>query len=217
MSNHSISLCGEELLLLAEKALFWPSKSALLVSDIHLGKVSHFRKAGIAVPMNASISNYTVLQDIILQYSPSDLYILGDLFHSVYNQDWERFKEFISQFSSVSSHLILGNHDILSSQEYDSTILKIYQEPIAVGPFMLSHHPIEKHTSDDYNLCGHIHPCILLKGPSRQKLRLPCFHFGEKHGVLPAFGSFTGTHAMRITKKDLIYAIADGQVIKIEQ
>ena len=48
-----------------------------------------------------------------------------------------------------------------------------------------------------YVLAGHLHPCVVLGGRAHQRLRLPCFHFGAQVGVLPAFGAFTGMHALR--------------------
>ena len=34
-------------------AVFWKEKNTLLLADIHLGKVGHFRKSGIPVPRKA--------------------------------------------------------------------------------------------------------------------------------------------------------------------
>ena len=41
-----------------------------------------------------------------------------------------------------------------------------------------------------------VHPCAVLGGRGGDRLRLPCFHFGPQGGVLPAFGPFTGMHAL---------------------
>ena len=212
----SIELCGQWVELLPEKAIYWRIQKTLFLSDIHLGKVNHFRKAGIAIPEEAGRRNYTVLQDILIDYHIEHVYILGDLFHSQLNEDWYRFSDFIGHYPSIKFHLVLGNHDILKKEVYDNSLLHIYEEPMAMGPFLLSHHPLEQDFGL-YNLCGHIHPCIKLHGKSRQSLRLPCFYFGIKHGILPAFGSFTGTHPVKRVKGDLVYAIADGEILKIEQ
>ena len=45
-------LCDQKLWLSAERCIFWEEQSALIVSDLHLGKTGHFRKAGIAVPQS---------------------------------------------------------------------------------------------------------------------------------------------------------------------
>ena len=41
---------GESLVLLGERALYWPTRQALLIADLHLGKADVFRRAGIALP-----------------------------------------------------------------------------------------------------------------------------------------------------------------------
>jgi hypothetical protein len=43
-------------------------------------------------------------------------------------------------------------------------------------------------------------------------LRLPCFHFGERVGVLPAFGEFTGMHAVRRAAGERIFVVAGDAV-----
>ena len=209
-----IVLKGESLLLLAEKAIFWPSQQILLIADLHLGKVEHFRKSGIAVPVMAGQANYTVLQDVILSYQPHRVIFLGDLFHSSYNLDWEQFIDFILCFESTSFELVMGNHDVLHHSQYERTEMIVHQDELILDPFILTHHPSAHHVY--YNLCGHIHPCYRMKGKSRQSLRLPCFYFGVSGGILPAMGSFTGMHAIETKEEDQIYVIADDQVIKID-
>lgn len=167
------------------------------------------------MPVEAAHENYTILQDLIVQYDPDIVYILGDLFHSKRNSDWDIFNEFLSEFPGTIFTLILGNHDILSDEDYALSVLNVHKEPFLLNPFMLSHHPMN--SPDLYNLCGHIHPSVSLRGRGRQRLKLPCFFFNDYQGIIPAFGNFTGTHTLKATKKDLVYAIAEGQVIKIEQ
>ena len=115
----NIVLRGEELSLLPEKAIYWPKEQLLLIADLHLGKVEHFRKAGIAVPAEAGEANYHVLQELILEHSPKRVIFLGDLFHSNYNYDWELFRDFLESHDNVSFELIKGNHDILHKSQYD--------------------------------------------------------------------------------------------------
>ena len=46
--------------------------------------------------------------------------------------------------------------------------------------------------TDGYTLAGHVHPGIVLAGPGLQRERLPCFWLGRERPCFPAFGSFTG-------------------------
>ena len=43
-------IADERVTLFADRALFWPRESALLIADLHLGKADTFRAAGIALP-----------------------------------------------------------------------------------------------------------------------------------------------------------------------
>lgn len=43
-------------------------------------------------------------------------------------------------------------------------------------------------------------------------MRLPCFHFGSRCGILPAFGSFTGTATPALEPGDRVFVVSDGEV-----
>jgi uncharacterized protein len=84
------------------------------------------------------------------------------------------------------------------------------------GPFNFIHEPpVEKIESDQYIFAGHIHPGISIEGLGKQSLRFPCFYFGKKYAVLPAFGRFTGLYPVRRKKEDKIFAIADQRLIEL--
>lgn len=208
----SLNILGQDFKLLPEKAIFWEQQKALLIADTHFGKVTHFRKSGIAIPEGAAFKNLSRLQELITKQSPEKVIFLGDLFHSEMNTEWLAFKEVIRKFPEVHFQLITGNHDILHEQSYTNSRFTIFSEPVEVGPFLLSHEPMEH--QELYNLCGHIHPGVRMVGGGRQSLRLPCFYFGEKGGILPAFGEFTGLYLLQPKKDDSIFIIVENQVIK---
>jgi metallophosphoesterase superfamily enzyme len=58
-------------------------------------------------------------------------------------------------------------------------------------------------------LAGHWHPCAVIAGRGRDRLRLPCFWVRDGVTVLPAFGSFTGMHAIDTDPGARVYAISD--------
>jgi metallophosphoesterase superfamily enzyme len=86
-------------------------------------------------------------------------------------------------------------------------------EPFLDGPFALQHHPEEP--SRGYALAGHIHPAVQLSGGGRQRLRLPCFWFGRRVGVLPAFGGFTGSALVTPKAGDRVFVVAENEVIQV--
>lgn len=217
---HRIVLQGETLLLDPDYAIFWPKASILMTADLHLGKGSHFRRAGIAVPLGVQSGNFTRLAKLLAKHQPQRVIFLGDLFHSEYNQVWGDFQHFIAQYPQIAFELVPGNHDILPQQLYEASLLTIRPAIYEVPPFLLSHHPAAAVTSinqDQYWLCGHIHPCVYLRDKfGRQSLRLPCFHFSERQGILPAFGEFTGMASIKTQKNDRVFVLAEGEVVPLE-
>ena len=87
----------------------------------------------------------------------------------------------------------------------------VADEPVQYGPFAARHYPVP--TPGLYTLAGHLHPGVTIHGRGRQRLKLPCFHFGDAVGVLPAFGSFTGLADVR--EPGRVFAVADGEVIRV--
>jgi DNA ligase-associated metallophosphoesterase len=208
------AVAGEQLELLAQKAVYWKNESALLLADLHLGKINHFRKAGIPVPVRAGDKSLEDLIDLIHLTRPARVLCLGDLFHSHYNPAWEVFGEIVSHFRAVAFELVLGNHDIMSARQYERKKILVH-ERLDLGPFSFTHHPLEVAVPGRYNLAGHIHPGVNLRGSGKQSITLPCFYFGKHQGILPAFGMFTGIAPIRPEKGDQVFVVAEQSVIPV--
>ena len=203
---------GEVLSLLPEKAMLWQDKKMLILADLHLGKITHFRKQGIPLPKEVELDNFDRFSYLILNYPIDTILILGDLFHSDYNSEWQNFLKFINQFPEKNFILVKGNHDILDPALYVGENLELHEHSLEIGPFSFTHIP-EKNKL--FNICGHIHPSVRLKGKGLQRLKLSCFYFKENQAILPAFGSFTGTHRLEPTTGDIIFAIGGERVIRV--
>lgn len=208
-----IIVAGEELELYPQRGIFWPAQKMLLLADLHFGKINHFRKAGIAVPGKVNDRNIELLIDLIELTKPARIVCLGDLFHSHYNPEWETIGEVIKHFVGIVFELVLGNHDIMSQQQYTRKGILLHDQ-LDVGPFHLTHHP-EENWKGGYNLAGHLHPGVQLIGMGKQSETLPCFYFGERQGFLPAFGMFTGLAKVYPKRKDRIFVIADNKIFPV--
>lgn len=187
----------------------------LILADPHLGKVTHFRKAGIGVPLEAKNENWRVLNELIEYFGPKRVYILGDLFHSNFNQEWIELESFMATYKDIEFHLVLGNHDILNTKVYEESRIQT-SEKCVFENISFTHHPLENPDNERFNLCGHIHPSIRLAGKGLQSVKLPCFYIMEHQMILPAFGVFTGTKNLDIENATSIYGIAEGQILKIK-
>ncbi len=212
------NLLNQDLLLLPKKAIYWQQEKALIAADVHLGKVGHFRKAGIAVPLNMEQSDLSVLSDLIFEHKPEKIIFLGDLFHSDMNNDWDWFILWRSQFPKLQIILVKGNHDIIDESHYQKLNVAMVAQ-LLIGPFLMLHQPLtetELKLAPGYSFCGHIHPGVSLTGKARQRITLPCFAFGARQVILPSFGKFTGRVAIRNIKNDKIFAIANNKVVAID-
>lgn len=208
MSSLSFSIQDEELTLLPERAVFWEKKRILIVSDVHLGKAGHFRKHGIPISRNVHVDDLRILSHLVATKQPQQVILLGDLFHSAENNEWKDFLHFLSVHEHVQFTLIEGNHDILT--EYPSELQCLPK--LIIKPFSFTHIKEEDY---HYNLSGHIHPGVMIRGKARQGLVMPCFLFGKQNGILPAFGQFTGVKKIVPKKEDQIYVVAENNVIAL--
>lgn len=212
----AFNLRHQRLWLLPQKAVYWQKKNILILADLHVGKSGHFRKHGIPVPGKVNSSNIDLMDHLIRKINPDHLIILGDLFHSNANKEWESFQTWRKKYPGLEVSLVIGNHDILPNTAYHASHINLFKR-LSIDPFLLIHdlNELGDSLSAYYVLSGHIHPAVQLKGKGRQSLKLPCFYFGQQQGILPAFGQFTGTHTIEPKQGDHIFTIAGSQILAL--
>jgi DNA ligase-associated metallophosphoesterase len=208
-----ITLREQDFILLPEKALYKPNEGLLIIADIHLGKASHFRKAGISIPSVAQSADYENLKNLFYSINPQKVYFLGDLFHSSFNGDWNYFTELIVQYQQIEFTLIKGNHDLINKKLFDAIGIKVIDEVLEDENFIYSHAPL-KDTKGKLNIAGHIHPGIRLSGLGRQSLTIPCYYLTDTLFLLPAFGILTGLYIMDQAVAD-VFVVLSNEVKKI--
>ncbi|SEN58696.1 putative phosphoesterase [bacterium A37T11] len=209
-----VCLQGEILELLPEKALWLPEYRMLVLADLHIGKITHFRKAGIYMPPINSQPDLLLLQQLVDRYKPESLTFLGDLFHSQANSEWLHLKEFLAFNQSLNVMLIRGNHDILPDHYFSQSHIDVLDE-LQVGNLLLTHQPISNPGQSLLNIAGHIHPGYLLQVPGRQYYKLSCFYWQEQTFLLPAFGRYTGLYLLKKDTNSKIYVIAGEKVLAV--
>lgn len=214
--NTTIAIvAGEALELHPHKVAFWRDRRILLIADLHLGKVDHFRNRGLPAPLAAAEQNWVRLDHLVKTFSPLSILFLGDLFHSYFNADWQRMVQWRQQYEPIHFILIKGNHDILPDEQYRQAGIQLHDE-LKVGPFVFSHHPPEVLSGNAFHLAGHVHPCVQLRGNAKQSIFLECFYFEAHWGLLPAFGVFTGHAKITPSKNSQVYLIAGNSVQKAD-
>jgi DNA ligase-associated metallophosphoesterase len=221
----SHKILDQEFWLTTDRTMFWAEEKALIVSDLHFGKTGHFRKSGIAVPASVYKED---LQRLIVQiqyFQPAELIIVGDMFHSHANKELELFLKWRSDLSGINIRLIRGNHDILKDDWYENAGIQLSQQTLSRHHFHFVHdisdHLNRKETMMEkknvsYCFSGHIHPGIRIQGSGKQSLCFPCFYFGKKFAVLPAFSRFTGVAMINPEAGEQVFAIVNQELIRLQ-
>lgn len=194
----------------------------LVVSDLHLAKAEHFRSNGFAVPSTVDFQTLAVLTSVLNACRPETLVLLGDLFHSSPNRAWEDFEAWLQEEKKAglsAGILVRGNHDRAHDIVYEAMGLDVVDMLEKQG-VVLTHEPdddLPKGTQ--IHLCGHVHPAVVMRGVGRQSERVPCFaqsSTGCEAGyrlTLPAFGAFTGMHAIEPKRGEEVYLVTEREVI----
>jgi len=209
-----IELSGERMLLLAERAIFWPRRVTLFVSDLHWGKAAAFRAKSLPIPDGTAEEDLMRLDGLIARTGACRLIVLGDLLHATGSRTialLERITAWRMQHPSLEIMLVRGNHDNAAGDPPAAWKIRCVDGPYLEEPFMLSHFPDVY--AGGYTLAGHLHPGARLFGRGRQSVTLPCFWFSRKVGVLPAFSSFTSASPIRPYTGDRVYVVAESTVV----
>ena len=107
-----------------------------------------------------------------------------------------------------------GNHDRHAGEVPAEWDFQSVSGPWPLGPFHCRHEPREDPGA--MVLAGHLHPSFTLSDRTGSSLRAPCFYFGERVAVLPAFGTFTGTHSITAGPRERIFLIGPDSVMEIQ-
>jgi metallophosphoesterase superfamily enzyme len=108
--------------------------------------------------------------------------------------------------------LVRGNHDAHAGDPPARLAIEMLDEPWLSAPFAFCHHP--DLLAPGYLMAGHVHPVYRLRA-GWESLRLPCFLAGEGRIVLPAFGAFTGGHAIVPAPGERLFVSSGEAVLEV--
>lgn len=198
------SFSGHDLMALPQGALFWPSRRALLVADLHLEKASWFARLGQMLPPYDSIATLADLAALAVATGAREIWCLGDSFHDRHGCDRlpGRAREMLVSLTAATRWTwITGNHDpgiadhcggaIVEEAEVDGLMLRHEADPDEMRP----------------ELSGHFHPKLRIRHRGRQVSRR-CFVAAERKLILPAFGALTG--GLDACHPEIVRAVGEG-------
>lgn len=212
----TVGFGGAELLLLPQRAACLTAEHTLLVADAHIGKAVSFRRWGVPVPAGTTGETLATLDVALAASGARRIVFLGDFLHSARSLapgTLAAVREWRARHASLELLLVRGNHDARAGDPPVDLGVQVVDEPFALGGLWLAHHP--RPHPGRATLAGHLHPAITLGGRANDRLRLPCFHFAAEVGVLPAFGAFTGMHAVERVPGDRVFAVTPERVVEV--
>lgn len=219
----TLVLAGAQLDLLPERAAWLAAHRTLLVADVHLGKDASFRRLGVPVPRGATGESLDRLGALARALGAAHIVVLGDFLHSAHAHGAATLgalARWRHAHADLAVTLVRGNHDARAGDPPAAFGIAVVDEPFflpGLPGLALCHHP--QAVARAYTLAGHWHPCAWVGGRAGDRLRRPCFWFGDAGeravGILPAFGAFTGMHPIDAAPGDRVWLVGDGRVLEL--
>jgi uncharacterized protein len=180
---------GQNFVIAADAALFWPDRKALLVADLHLEKGSSFAAhTGQMLPPYDSIDTLRALSVCIEQFRPETVYCLGDNYH---DDGGEARLSMAARtlLTDLTGRLdwnwIVGNHDPALQALWGGRLVNEVQ----IAGIVLRHEADPNCKTAE--ITGHFHPKLRIRQTGRNIARR-CFVANHRKLIMPAFGAFTG-------------------------
>ena len=211
----AIEARGETLLLLPQKAVYWPAQRMLVIADIHFGKAAAFRSFGIPVPRGTTTAILEGLDALVDATGADHVLFLGDFLHAKAAHAAGTQAAMLAwrlRRRDLTLTLVRGNHDAHAGDPAEALGIDLVDEPYVVGPLAFCHHPdVTTLDGEAYVLAGHVHPAFVLASRF-ERLRLPCFLVGPRRMILPSFGAFTGGYTVRPEQGEQVY-VTSGEAV----
>jgi DNA ligase-associated metallophosphoesterase len=209
-----VVVAGETLALFPERAAYWIRTRTLLVADPHFGKAATFRALGVPVPHGTTQDSLNRLDVLLRRVETRRILFLGDFLHARRGRSARTLRavaDWREVHHDVAMTIVRGNHDREAGDALELDIDSV-EAPLVEPPFVFTHVPATD--ENGYVVAGHLHPGANLVGAARQHARLPCFWFGARTAVLPAFGDFTGLWPVNAVPGDRVFVVAGNEIIE---
>jgi DNA ligase-associated metallophosphoesterase len=208
-----IQWAAEEIVLLSDRAVYWPRMCTLILADAHFGKSAAYRNLGVPVPEATTQHDVDRLSRLVTSTSAKRMIIVGDFLHARGGRSEETMNALAAwrqRHCKLKVILVRGNHDRLAGDPPPEWNVECVDEPFCDNLLTFCHEPCA--LKSHHVICGHIHPSATLHDVDGSSMRMPCFWFSRRLAVLPAFGSFTGTRRIGPKRGDRVFAIGNGVV-----
>ncbi|HEY2800745.1 MAG TPA: metallophosphoesterase [Chthoniobacterales bacterium] len=178
-------LVAPNVLLDGRLALFHEQERWLAVADLHFGYELSQRAAGRLVPLWGMTSIEARLTELLDEYQPRQLIIVGDLVHD--RASASAAAELLGRLRQRCEVIALaGNHD-----RHAARTIKFLPRWETLG-FVFQHGHCDGKEPGRVQIIGHHHPAASITDGAGLRLKFPAFVQQERCWILPAFSPWAG-------------------------
>lgn len=185
------------VLLDTRLALYHEDAKWLAIADLHFGFELSQRRAGRLVPFWGMDPVSLRLLDLLDDYQPRCLIIIGDIVH-----DGHAAAPALQLLARAAEKCeviaIAGNHD----REFRRLVR--LRDEFQMDEFLFHHGDCARERSGTIQVIGHLHPAATLRDGAGLRLKFPAFVQERGCWIMPAFspwaagGNWTGTAESRV-------------------
>lgn len=189
-------------------ALFHEDQEWLAVADLHFGFELSQRAAGNLFPLWGMRTIEARLDELLTDYEPAHLVLLGDLVHDRTAAD--ALAELIRQLERRTEViLVAGNHDRHLPQSVNAVPLWRSEG------FCFHHGHCEMKRSDEIQVIGHHHPAQVVRDGAGLRLKLPAFIQQDQCWIMPAFSPWAAGVVWRQEERSRIWLCSPNRIISV--
>ena len=174
------ALIADEILLDGRLALFHKIERWLAVADLHFGYELSQRAAGRLVPLWGMATISERLAELVNEYKPARLIIVGDLVHdkTAAAEAGNLLRELGARCETV---VVAGNHDRRLRAKIE--MVESWQN----DRFYFHHGHCAAEPNGRIQIIGHHHPAAVISDGAGLRLKCPAFVQQANCWIMPAF------------------------------
>jgi DNA ligase-associated metallophosphoesterase len=203
------ALVADEILLDGRLALFHQRERWLAVADLHFGYELSQRAAGRLVPMWGMASISERLLQLVDEYRPSHLIILGDLVHD--QTAATEAAELLQRIAALCEPIVVaGNHDRRLRGKVEMV------DSWDTSNFHFHHGHCAALAPDRIQIIGHHHPAGVVTDGAGLRLKCPAFVQQSSCWIMPAFSPWAGGTKWTHDEPSRVWLCTPERVLRLE-
>src|SRR4051812_40502306 len=197
-----------DIVLDGRLALFHERERWLALADLHFGYELSQRAAGNLFPLWGMQTIEDRLLELLRDYEPSHLLLLGDLVHNrAGGQELGQLIKKLTELTEVV--LIAGNHD---RHLQDLELVSSWRS----NGFHFHHGHCAAEATHHVQVIGHHHPAAVVRDGAGLRLKLPAFVQEEDCWVMPAFSPWAAGTEWPCGDKTVMWLCSPQRVLRLE-